>query len=194
MACAFYFPASKLKCASMVSALGPPDIGYAGVPLLQRSGLAIGYPYFPGLTAWWFKQQPTGRLDLNDEDRLALLIRETKKGTSHPKDLPIFRDEAFLKLQTVGAKAAYSQGFHHGVYDGTISCTNWGFKVEDIRQDLPVHLWYGTDDASVPFNHGVQLRKRLGERATLTVGKGETHASMEFNFMREYLQMIVGCM
>lgn len=163
--------------------------------MLQRLGLAVGYPYLPGLTAWWFKQQPTGRLDLNDEDRLALLIRECKKGTSHPKDLPIFRNEGFLKLQIVASKAAFAQGVHNAVHDGTLSCSKWGFKIEDIRQDLPVHLWCGTDDKSVPFNHGVQMKKRMrGEGVVLTVGEGETHASMEVNYMREYLEKMVACL
>lgn len=195
LACAAYFPKDRLKCASLVSALGPPDIGYAGVPWLQRAGLAIGYPYFPGLTTWWFKQQPTGRLDLSDEDRLALLVQVCKESTKHAKDIPIFRNEHFLKLQIVAAKAAFAQGVHHAVHDGTLSCTPWGFEIEDIRQDLPVHIWCGTDDTSVPFNHGVQMKKRMeGKDVVLTVGEGETHASLEFNFMKDYLEGIVRCL
>ncbi|QDS71237.1 hypothetical protein FKW77_000070 [Venturia effusa] len=193
LACAAYFPKEKLKCACLVSALGPPDIGYAGVPLLQRSGLAIGYPYFPGLTTWWFEQQPTGRLDLSDEDRLALLTRVCKQHTKHAKDIPIFLNEKFLRLQIVTAKAAFAQGVRHAVHDGTISCTRWGFDLEDIRKDLPLQIWCGTDDSSVPFNHSVQMKHRMtGKDVVLTVKEGETHASVEINFMKEYLEGIVG--
>ncbi|KAE9984845.1 hypothetical protein EG328_008247 [Venturia inaequalis] len=192
LACASYFPKERLKCASLVSALGPPDIGYSGVPWLQRLGLAIGYPYFPGLTAWWFKQQPTGRLDSSEEDRLALLVKLCKENTKHPKDLPIFLNERFSKLQIVSAQAAFAQGVHHAVHDGTLSCTPWGFKIEDIREDLPVQIWCGTDDVSVPFNHGVQMKNKLkGKDVVLMVREGETHTSMEVNFMKEYLEGIV---
>ncbi|TID13896.1 putative mannosyltransferase [Venturia nashicola] len=193
LACAAYFPKEQLKCASLVSALGPPDIGYAGLPWLQRSGLAIGYPYLPRLTTWWFKQQATGRLDLSDEDRLVLLTKVCRENTKHPKDIPIFLNENFLQLQIVTAKAAFAQGIRHAVHDGTISCTSWGFKLEDIREDLAVQIWCGTDDTSVPFNHGVQMKERMkGKDVVLTVGEDETHASMEINYMSDYLEGIVG--
>jgi hypothetical protein len=176
-----------------VCGLGPPDIGMQGVPLLQRLGLTVGYPYLPWLTQWWFKQQPTGRLDLSDEDRLSLLQQESSKGKPHAKDIPIIKDVGFSKLQLVAAKEAYSQGFDKGVHDGTLMCRDWGFRIEDIREDLIVQLWYGKDDASVPFNHGVQIAARLGGRAQFTVGEDETHASMEMNYMREYLKELVRC-
>lgn len=90
------------------------------------------------------------------------------------------------------AKEAFRQGVHHGVHDGTLSCSEWGFKIEEIREDLPVQIWCGTDDLSVPFNHGVQMKRRMkGRDVVLRVGETETHTSMEFNFMREYLEGIV---
>lgn len=192
LACAAYFPKEQLKCISLVSALGPSDIGYAGVPWLQRSGLAIGYPYFPALITWWFKQQPTGRFDLSDDDRLALLVKVCKENTKHPKDIPIFLNEKLLKLQIVTTKEAFKQGVHYAVHDGTLSCTEWGFNIEEIRGDLPVQIWCGTDDLSVPYNHGVQIKKRMeGRDVMLRMGEGETHASVQFTFMREYLEGIV---
>lgn len=38
---------------------------------------------------------------------------------------------------------------------------NWGFKVEDIAADLPVHFWYGEVDPNVPIGTGKDLVGRI---------------------------------
>jgi pimeloyl-ACP methyl ester carboxylesterase len=65
-----------------------------------------------------------------------------------------------------------------------------GFRIEDIRPELPVHLWYGKLDSFVPPNHGVQIAARLGGRAYLRL-EDETHASIVVNRMREILEHLV---
>jgi hypothetical protein len=59
-------------------------------------------------------------------------------------------------------------------------CYDFGFRIEDIRPDIPVNLWYGTLDKCIPCNHGVQIAARLGERANLRLLE-ETHTSIFFN-------------
>lgn len=193
LACAFALPGDRLKRASVVCGLGPPDIGTKGVPLLQRLALAVGYPHLPGLTAWWFKRQPSGRLDLDDGERLKLLQEAIAKGPKpHSKDVPLLESPTFLALNLAASREAFSQGFEHATHDGTLACSDWGFKIEDIRPDLEVELWYATDDASVPFAHGEQILERLRGRARFVRGEGETHGSLEVNFMREYLGGCIG--
>jgi pimeloyl-ACP methyl ester carboxylesterase len=48
----------------------------------------------------------------------------------------------------------------------------WGFRVEDVAS--PAHLWHGTDDVNVPFNHSEQLAARLPQ-AGFTTWPGEGH-------------------
>lgn len=82
------------------------------------------------------------------------------------------------------------QGFDGAWQDGRLMCMNFGFRIEDIRPGLPVQLWYGKHDTSVPPNHGVQIAARLGGRAQLRV-EDETHGSIVVNRMKEILEDLV---
>jgi len=68
---------------------------------------------------------------------------------------------------------------------------DFGFRIEDIRSDLPKKLWYGKMDTFVPLNHGEQIAKRLGGSANLRV-LDETHASIFFNNRKEILEHMIG--
>jgi len=57
-----------------------------------------------------------------------------------------------------------------------ISGMDFGFRIEDIRSNLP-QLWYGKHDTHVPLRHGEQIAARLGSRARLRK-EDKTHASM----------------
>ena len=81
-----------------------------------------------------------------------------------------------------------------------------GVRLEDIRKDLPVRLWYGSQDENVPANHGVQIARRIGGGGA---GKGEdegedgmvrlrvedeTHASLEVNWVEEQIGELLEAM
>jgi pimeloyl-ACP methyl ester carboxylesterase len=71
-----------------------------------------------------------------------------------------------------------------------------GFRIEDIRKDLPVQLWYGKDDCFVPAHHGVQIAARLGGddgRVVLRV-EDNTHASISQRWKRAQLEAIAAVM
>ena len=71
-------------------------------------------------------------------------------------------------------------------------CRDWGFRIEDIRKDLPVHLWYGRLDRFVPLNHGMQIAARLGggNNVQLRV-EDESHSAILFNWKRDIIQGLV---
>ena len=71
--------------------------------------------------------------------------------------------------------------------DGRLISTDWGFRVEDIRPDLPVQLWYGKLDSNVPVIHGEQTAERLGPNAHLRV-EDETHWSINVNWREQILE------
>lgn len=92
--------------------------------------------------------------------------------------------EAFAQGAAVGAEAV-------GV-DGRLNCVDFGFEVEDIREGLPVRLWYGSLDTNVPANHGVQIAKRLGKRKGVKLRvEEETHISLQAVYKREMLEDLV---
>jgi hypothetical protein len=100
------------------------------------------------------------------------------------KDLEVMKDEDILRLYLRSTRESFAQGFEATLVDGRVMCTDWGFRIEDIRPDLPVQLWYGKLDTFVPLNHGVQIAARLGGRAHLRV-EDETHASISGQRMKQ---------
>jgi pimeloyl-ACP methyl ester carboxylesterase len=193
LACASALPPSKLKSVLIICGLGPPDIGTRGMNIMHRVAFSFGWRIVPtAIVRWYFGREPAGRLDLSDAERLSRLLEQNKRLT-HPKDIEILTDVDILKLQLRGLREAYSQGFNGTRQDGKLMTSDWGFRIEDIRPDLPFQLWYGKDDNFVPLNHGKQIAARLGDRAQLRV-EDDTHASIYFRWRREALEGLLASM
>jgi hypothetical protein len=170
--------------------MGPPDIGMSGAGLLHRLGFPWGFRYAPlSVARWFWRQELSGRLDLTDEERLELLLR---RPVANEKDQAFMKSD-WPRLGLLSARESFAQGYEGVWQDGRLICTDFGFRVEDIRPDLPVQLWYGKLDTFVPPNHGVQIAARLGARAQLRL-VDETHASIALNRMKEALEDLVRSM
>ncbi|KAK2806368.1 hypothetical protein FQN51_007412 [Onygenales sp. PD_10] len=188
LACAAALPREKLKCVSIIVGLGPPDIGMSGAGLVHRVGFPYGFRYAPlSLVRWFWKFEGSGRVDLSEERRLELMLQ---RPVANEKDGD-FMKSGWPRLSVRATGETFAQGFEGVWLDGRLACVDFGFRVEDIRPDLPVHLWYGKQDVMVPPNHGVQIAARLGgDKVQLRV-EDETHASMVVNKMREILEALV---
>ncbi|KAF1815604.1 alpha/beta-hydrolase [Eremomyces bilateralis CBS 781.70] len=196
LACAKVLPPTKLKAVAIIVGLGPPDIGMSGARLVNRIGFPYGFRYCPPfLNRWFWQQDYIGRVDLSDEERLEMALRQFEKSKSKmpAKDLAVMSDHDFYRLPLRSTREGFAQGFDGVLLDGKLCCLDFGFKVEDIRPDLPVHLWYGKQDVFVPANHGVQLEKRLGSRAHLRL-VDETHVSLLVNRKKEILENLIKAM
>ncbi|KMU90093.1 alpha/beta hydrolase fold [Coccidioides immitis H538.4] len=138
------------------------------------------------------------RLDLSDEKRLELLQQDVSSRSGSKatlsreveKELEVMRDEDVLRLFLRTSRESFAHGCDPTVQDGRLVSTDFGFQVEDIRSDLPVQLWYGKHDSSVPLNHGVQIAARLRGRAHLRV-EDESHWSISNNRREEYLEALL---
>jgi pimeloyl-ACP methyl ester carboxylesterase len=189
-------PCEKLKCVSIVCGIGPPDIGMRGANFINWVGFTFGWRYSPAIfLRWFFQREPAGRLEWSDEKRLELLQQQVSRSsaTAHKKDLEVMMDEDILRLYLRSTRESFAQGFDGMVQDGRVICMDWGFRIEDIRPDLPVQLWYGKHDTHVPLNHGIQIAARLGGRASLRV-EDETHASISQNWKEEVLEDLIKSM
>ena len=187
--------AEKLKCVVLVCGLASPDIGMKGAQWLNWLAFPYGFRYTPYWVAYYFWQtQPEGKLGLSPDERLRQLRQRVFKArkTAPKKDLPIFEDEGFLAFQLRTQSQCFAQGYNGWMQDGKVICAPFEFKVESIRKDLPVYLWYGKQDVNVPAIHGIQTAAALGGQAYLRI-EDETHASMEINYMEEYLEEAVKC-
>ena len=134
-------------------------------------------------------------MDLTDEKRLELLQQCVSKSeaTAHEKDLDVMKDEDILRLLLRSTRESFAQGFDGVRQDGKLMSLDHGFRIEDIRHDLPVRLWYGKLDVYVPLRHGEQIAARLGGRAHLRV-EDETHASISAKRKKEILEDLLGSM
>jgi pimeloyl-ACP methyl ester carboxylesterase len=195
LACAASLPAEKLKAAAIVCGLGSPDMGYRGMNWFHWLGFTLGWRYFPGLSCWWFSRDAAARLDLTDDERLELLQRQFSKTKSKadPKDVAFFTDLDRMRLFLRSYREVYAQGSAAMGQDGQLLCKDFGFRIEDIRSDLPVRLWYGTRDNHVPLNHGKQIAARIGSGAHLRTEE-ETHASIVMNWSEQILEDLVRAM
>ncbi|KAF1911059.1 hypothetical protein BDU57DRAFT_507692 [Ampelomyces quisqualis] len=92
-----------------------------------------------------------------------------------------------MRLTVRANDQAFRQGYDGVWDDGKRSCRPWGFRVEDVRRDLRVQLWYGREDVYVPLVYGVQIAARLGGRTELRVEE-ESHAGIGVHWKRENLE------
>lgn len=164
-----------------------------GARWLNRIGFTFGYRYAPRILNRWFWQwQPCGRLDWSDGKRLERHLQDFSKAksTAHEKDIDVMTDEDIARRFLRSARESFAQGFDATLHDGRLLTMNFGFRIQDIRLDLPVQLWYGKHDVFVPLNHGETIAERLGDRAELRV-EDETHASIFFNWREQILEDLV---
>lgn len=145
-------------------------------------GFAIGFRYFPWACRWWFSRETLGRLDLTDQERYDRFQQDWSKARlkAHPKDVAALDEADLVRWLVRNNREAYRQGFDGFVLDGKLASYDFGFRIEDIRSDLPVHLWYGKYDTSVPPSHGEGIAARLGPNARLKI-EDETHGSLTWN-------------
>lgn len=158
-----------------------------GADFLHRLGFPLGFRYAPvSVVRWFWKQGPLGRLDLTDEKRLELFLQQP---VAHEKEIAFMRS-GWPRLSLRSARESFMQGFDGVAQDSRLMCMDFGFRVEDIRPELPVQLWYGRLDTFVPLNHGVQIAARIGGGAHLNV-VDETHGSIVVNQINGILEDLV---
>lgn len=192
LACARALPAEKLCAVAIVCGLGSPDMGYSGMKIMNWLGWTYGQRLFPGLCRWWFSREPGARLDLSEEERMKLLLKafQKDKAKMHPKDVPVLGDPDFLWMHLRRSSEVYKQGMDGFSDDFRLLNSDFGFKIEDVRKDLPVLMWHGRLDNMVPLHHAEKVAARLGKNAHLRI-TDDTHASIWAIRKEEYLGELV---
>ncbi|KAI1426930.1 alpha/beta hydrolase fold protein [Xylaria sp. FL1777] len=195
LACAAALPADKLKAVSIIAGVGPPEVGKKGMDWWHWIGFTIGFRYFGWACRWWFSRETLGRLDLTEQERFDRFQQEWSKAksTAHPKDVAALEDADLIRWLVRNHSEAYGQGFHGFSLDGKLMSNAFGFQIQDIRKDLPIHLWYGKDDTYVPPSQGEGIAARLGPNARLRI-EDETHGSLTWNLRVRALEDLLDAM
>lgn len=169
--------------------MGPLEIDNSFKGVAVRLGLALVSPIIPTVVRLIFQNSPFGRLDLTDQVRSDMLLKQI--GAHKPKNAAEEAERHSAKDDPDGimramrsCREAFSQSLCGPGYDGQLIAKRYGFRVEDVRKDLPFQLWYGMLDGTTPIQHGRQIAKRLGDRAEYRESE-DTHGSLQVRFLRE---------
>lgn len=163
---------------SLICGIGPSDIGMSGAGWPTYLGFTAGWRYAnlritQTLLRWFFQRDNADSLDLSDEERLNLFLSPDRTKGMSDADKAFFGDEDEMRAYLATSRASYQQGFDALCKDGYAISTEWGFRIEDIRKDLPVVLWYGSQDKNVPPNHGRTIARRLRTESEQSDGEIE---------------------
>ncbi|KAK4626233.1 hypothetical protein CLAFUW4_05233 [Fulvia fulva] len=196
MACAAYLPANRLKAIANVTGMGD-------IQRYKSTGMGwpnwLGYRYIIHWAPWFFRWHssrylwPKDRLHLSEEEKLRKWIDEIATPSANPKDLDAWAASAgvdLLRLAMTAGQEYFQDGFDTLIQDATLLGSKWDFRVEDIRPDLPMHLWFGKQDKNVSVYHGVEIAKRFRGKARLHY-LDETHLSLQVRYFNQILDDLV---
>lgn len=191
LACAYALPEEQLKSVSLVCCTGPFDL------TMRNSPWPVWFFFqtcraFPFLLRWF----RTSELKQNEGKPVDEFVARTRKQLDswlihilgpHEKDLALFRDDGFLAFVCDVMREHYKQGVDPHMDElRLLTTSDLGFKLEEVRPDLPVYLWYGRYDSSVSVRVGEAIKASLGCKAQLNV-RDEAHMSLALGCREEVL-------
>jgi pimeloyl-ACP methyl ester carboxylesterase len=182
LACAHAMP-SRLRAVAIVCGLAPiadPRLLQSMNPL-ARAGVSMGarWPllhrvFFGGLVAGTLRRFPE------------MAFQVLGAGQSRA-DRETVRDPRIRAVLVESVREALRQGGRGAAWDLVLYSRPWGFALEDVR--VPVHLWHGEDDRTVPPEFGRFLAARLPDcRAEFLPGEG--HFSLPFKLGERILRAL----
>lgn len=202
LGCAHSLPSSpskpSLKAVAIVTGLGLADMSQAWPPVAVFLQKHLDLRW---LMRWIFTSTPAWQMNLSDEARMEGMRRSFDIKKAHPADVETARHADYpdwVRLFLCSAREAVSQGWEGFLDDIGILSKDPGFRVEDIRADLPVQLWCGTDDTNVSPKAGEETAQRLkaggNTKVELHMKEGETHGSTQVKYRRRVLEDLLRVM
>ena len=202
LGCARALPSSpskpRLKAVAIVTGVGLPDMSQPWPRVVVYLNRHLNLRW---LIKRIFTSSPVWNLQLSDDERIEVMRKSFDVKKAHPADIEVARNPNqpdWTRLFLRSTREAVSQGWNGFLDDSGILSSDPGFRVEDIRADLPVHLWYGTDDTNISPQAGEETAQRLraagNTKVELHMEKGETHGSTQVNFQKRILTDLLKAM
>ena len=110
--------------------------------------------------------------------------------TLPPSDLVVMERPDVGPFVIEGAIEAAKRGLKGWAYDDRILNEPWGFELSDLPESLPIDLWWGADDMSVPVAHAEQMAARM-PNAELHVRPGGGHFGGIFDHLDEMFEALL---
>ncbi|KAK4508424.1 hypothetical protein PRZ48_002162 [Zasmidium cellare] len=178
-----HFASPRLKAVALLAGMvWLPSIGLRGMYRITKV-LFYASNYTPVILnrlLWYFI---SGRINSSDD---VLVDASLKKLDSHPpKDRALLADGSLLRRMMPSTREHFRQGVDGFMDEARILTNPVDFDISHI--DVPVSLWYGTEDTNVTPDIGSELARLIGENATLH-NPDETHLSLLINQKRRILE------
>ena len=192
LACAYSLPAEKLKTVSIIAGMGPIDVGLKGMSW-GNWFMFKGLLYFPFLIRWLQGKMVAVLKTLSNEQIVELVTSRLSNTSSSwvSPDLKTVSDPVFLNMVLDFYREHYKQGVDGHMEDGRVLTSDWGFRLEDIRSNIPIQLWYSKKDTNVPFRMGEAIAARLNTRPAFYANEDETHLNLVLKCSADALERLV---
>lgn len=202
LGCAHALPAStskpSLRAVAIVTGQGLPDMSQAWPAFVVFLNKHLDLRW---VMRWIFARSPAWQHDLSDEEKMESVRWSFDLKKAHPADAEIARRADYpdlVRLFLESAREAVAQGWQGFLDETAVLSKDPGFRVEDIRADLPVQLWCGTDDTNVSPKAGEETAQRLraggNTKVELHMEAGETHGSTQVKYRKRVLQDLLRAM
>lgn len=195
LACAHALPEEKLKAISILAGMGPIDIGTKGM----HFGNWLTFKtliYCPAIVRWLQRKLLIALNKMPKEKLVDVVTTRLQKRSrgwfgASTKDVEYMKNPAFFSVMLDLYLESYKQGVEGYMEDGRVLTTDLGFRLEDIRVNLPVQLWYSKSDTNVPMRMGEAVAARLRCETEMHVVEDESHQSMFVEYAHDALASLL---
>ncbi|MES9946130.1 MAG: alpha/beta hydrolase [Candidatus Thiodiazotropha sp.] len=115
-------------------------------------------------------------------------IYQAMLGFAPAPDFAVLKRSTVRSAITASIREAIRQGADGVLHEMALYTQPWGFDLGDI--DIPIQIWHGSADETVPILHGRTLAECLPECELHRV-EGEGHFSLPFDRMGEIQQQLI---
>lgn len=115
-------------------------------------------------------------------------IYQMMLGFASPPDVAVLNRSTVRSTISTSLREAVRQGADGVLHEMGLYTQPWGFDLADIT--LPIQLWHGTADETVPILHGRTLAKMIPECELRSID-GEGHFSLPIDHMEQIQQQLI---
>jgi len=180
-----------LKAVALVAAMGPHDVSRKGMSWANRI-LFHGFQHYPRVMGFLVPYY-VRRVASLSEDVIVDAVRKLQDPSiplwlkPKPREMKVLIYEKVMRTFWRSSREFSRQGFQVYCDEGRILTSNQGFKSGGLRDEIPLRLWYGTEDANLGAQMGPRIASGLGRHATLRM-EDEGHASLVVNRAEDVLR------
>ncbi|MHA2252451.1 MAG: alpha/beta fold hydrolase [Candidatus Kariarchaeaceae archaeon] len=185
LSCAYSIPVRLTSCV-IIAGMGPLEFGMDDMSdsTKQMILFAKRYPWLLRLVLWYYY----GRKK-SDERSIRKLVYSRRSMFLEP-DIRILDNEHFLNFFTKDTMESIRQGTKGIAHELKLFTKDWGFQLQNISPKVPITLWHGTHDTTVPVTMTQEMAEIIPHCKKKIFGN-EGHLSIILNNVRDLIPLII---